>query len=206
MNPETGASAQIMERAWTDNARFGAITVAVLIAASAGGQPAAARSFPLVATKLMLKVLTYDKAFETRGTGEFVVLIVTESGQSAERAALLDALAAARLGAILSRPLKFAPVDFVDRRGFQAQVRQLKPSAVLTLSGISAAAAEAISEVSAAQNLYALTTDHSLAQRGFVIAVGEDRGKPQIVINVQTAKAIGATFEQSILKLARVVH
>lgn len=199
-------SSAFVRPARTNHARLGALAVAALVSTSAGAQPTQAGSFPLLATKLMLKVLTYDKAFESRGSGDFVVVVATEAGQSAQRAALLDALAAARLGAILSRPLKFAPLDFVDRRDFEAQVQKLKPSAVLALSGISPAAADAISNVSATQNIYALTTDQSLAQRGFVVAVGEEKGKPLIVINVQTAKAIGASFEQSILKLARVVH
>lgn len=159
-----------------------------------------------VAVLLLLKVLTYDKGFDDRGSGEFVVLLAGEPGQRTERDALWDAIQATAPKTIRSRPLKFVRFDLDGRSDLDERVREAKASAMVVMPGLSASSVETIARVTGPHRLYTLGLDRQAVERGAALGVdtGED-GKPQIVINRPTSQAAGVDFEQSLLQRAKVI-
>src|SRR4051812_17484225 len=65
----------------------------------------------LVMIRLMLKVITYDKAFQGRGQGDFVVVFASEAQERDNRDALMNELQASAQKMVLTRPLKFVRAD-----------------------------------------------------------------------------------------------
>src|SRR5690348_5030072 len=63
------------------------ILVIALFASTASAQVDMKAALPV-----LLKVLTYDTNFDSRGSGPFVLLVVSEPGQSADRSALMGSL------------------------------------------------------------------------------------------------------------------
>ena len=76
------------------------------------------------ALPVLLKVLTYDVNFDARGSGPFVLLVVSEPGQVAERAALMANLKDSSVTEVKKRPLKYIAIDFRDEAQLQARDRQ----------------------------------------------------------------------------------
>ncbi|MFT3709516.1 MAG: hypothetical protein QM817_17960 [Archangium sp.] len=98
-----------------------AVAAAVLISTGAladEGVPS-----PL-ALKVMLKVLTYDPALPTHGSGEFVVAVPFSAGGESAAEALVREGAALEVKSVNERPLKFVALPVKD-------VAAAKPSAIL---------------------------------------------------------------------------
>lgn len=161
---------------------------------------------PKVAVPIILKVLTYDKQFDSRGKGDFVVLVVSESGQSASRAQVLEVLKSLPVTSIRNRPLKFIAAEFADQGGLAADAAQLGAHALLAVPGLSPGGVGAIAAVAKSRQLYSLALDVAMVEKALALGVGSASGRPQIVINESAARAVGAQFETSVLKLARVVQ
>lgn len=185
--------------------------MALLLAVALGSAPLASASAqegvpPKLALLVMLKVLTYDKNFAARGKGDFIVLIAHEPSRAAARDELLATASQLRENAIQSRPLKFvsAPAGSAKELGEAAQ--KLGAAAIVAVPGTSAATAGIIAQVAKERSLYSLALDPPLAEKELVLGVVNKDGRPQIIINLPAAKDINATFEPTVLRLARVIQ
>jgi hypothetical protein len=158
-----------------------------------------------IAVPILLKVLTYDETFDSRGKGPFVVLVVGESHLAAGREALFQELNALSVTSIRSRPLRFIGFEMKDEKSLAAEVEKSAVDALLALPGISAAGVRAISAVAEQKKRYSLALDAAMVEQAISVGVTTTGGKPQIVINESASRAVGARFEASVLKLARVV-
>ena len=161
---------------------------------------------PKVALPVLLKVVTYDRNFAARGSREFVLLVASEPAQQALRAELLSTLKGLKLSSIHNRTLRLVEVEFKDQAFLDAKVQSERASAILAVPGLSGAGLTAVSEVAMDNQIYTLALDQAMAEKSLAIAVTVKDGRPQIVINQTAAKGIGAVFESSVLKLARVVQ
>jgi hypothetical protein len=144
---------------------------------------------------VMLKVLSYDAAFANHGKGDFVVVVPFAAGQEAKASALATAGEKLEVKSIKERPLKFvvAPLSELDDR---------KPTAVLLYDGFAGDALKTALERARSSNWYVLSLDEKAVQRGAVLGVGLTNGKPQPLINIAAARALGADFGP-VLRLAR---
>lgn len=154
---------------------------------------------------LVLKVLGYDANFETRGVGEFVVLVGSDAKRSGDRKALMESLKTAPELKVKGRLVKFATAELADEASVQHEIDRTKASAVLVLPGSSDAVVKAISEVIQDNQIYGLGLDAESVQHALPVGVTLNDGRPQIVINEKAAKAVGARFESSVLRLAKVI-
>lgn len=66
---------------------------------------------PRAGLPVLLKVLSYDTNFESRGAGTFVILIVSEPDKAGARAAILSSVKDLGVPDIKKRPLKFIAAD-----------------------------------------------------------------------------------------------
>jgi hypothetical protein len=149
-----------------------------------------------LALKLMLRVLTYDANFDRRGTGDFVVQVAFEKGHEARAARLVELAARLGLTTIARRPLKLvaAPLEGLDVS---------KSGAVLVAPGTSAAVAHDVVKAATGGKLYTMAFDEAVVKDGAMIGVASNDGRPQVLLNVVTARAIGADLNSAVLKVAR---
>jgi hypothetical protein len=158
------------------------------------------------AVPLLLKVLTYDVNFESRGNGDFVILVVSEPSGAEKRKALMKDLESTVGTKLKARTVRFASGDLKDETGLQAEIDKAKAAAVLVAPGTSATGVKIISEVSQDNQIYALALEAAMVEQALPVGVTMNGGKPQIVINEKAAKSVGARFETTVLKLARVIQ
>lgn len=179
----------------------GVFAALMLLASAAHAQVDVKAALPA-----LLKVLTYDVNFDARGAGPFVVLVVSDPAQSAERAALLGHLKDSGVTEVKKRPLKFSGVDFKDEGQLQAEIDKVRASALLVVNGTSPSTVKALWEVAQDNQMYALALNVEMVESSFPVGVTMLGDKPQIVINEKSAKAVGARFETVVLRLARVIQ
>lgn len=180
-----------------------ALLLALILCGTASADPPADVK---TAMPMLLKVLTYDVNFDSRGVGDFTVLVVSEPGQGARRDQLIDALKELPAQKVKARPLKVAIAEFKDEPALQIEIDKTRASALLVVPGISIPSLKHIWEVAQDNQAYVLALEASMVEFGLPVGVQLTGGKPQILINEKGAKSIGAKFETAILKLARVIQ
>lgn len=153
-----------------------------------------------LALMVMLKVLTYDTNFASRGAGDFVVLVPFAKGAEARATAAVAKAEAINLHSINDRALRFVPIALADLPGTKA-------SAVLLHAGFAPETAREVVVASSRARLYTLAFDEPLVKDGgAMLGVASNAGKPQVVINTVTARSVGADFAGAVLKVARTYH
>jgi hypothetical protein len=178
-----------------------AAVLSATMASSAGTQVDVKAALPV-----LLKVLTYDVNFDARGAGPFVLLVVSEPGQAADRSTLIGNLKDSSVTEVKKRPLKYIAVDFRDEAQLQGEIDKNKASALLVVPGTSTAAVKSLWEVAQDNQLYALALDAETVQSFFPVGVTMVGDKPQIIINEKSSKAVGARFETVVLRMAKVIQ
>ena len=170
-----------------------AVIASVLLAATLGH--AEERVPDALGLMVMLKVVSYDTAFASHGSGEFVVLVPYSPGQEAKANALAAVGAGLEVKTIKERSLHFVPTAM-------AELDSKKGTAVLLYFGFPADTLKTTLEKARAQKLYVLTFEEARVRDGVLLGVGLSNGKPQPLVNVSAARAIGADFGP-VLRLAR---
>lgn len=199
----TGTSVAVQRRRATLQAMGvrGFLAAALLTAATASAQVDVKAALPV-----LLKVLTYDVNFDARGAGPFVLLVVSEPGQSADRSALIGSLKDSSVTEVKKRPLKYIAVDYRDEAQLQGEIDKNRASALLVVPGTPLATVKALWEVAQDNQLYALALDAETVQSYFPVGVTMVGDKPQIIINEKSSKAVGARFETVVLRMAKVIQ
>ena len=177
------------------------IVLSLLAASGASAQVDMKAALPV-----LLKVLTYDVNFDSRGAGPFVLLVVSEPGQAADRATLMTTLKDSSVTEVKKRPLRYISIEFKDEAQLQAEIDKNKASALLVVHGASAATVKSLWEVAQDNQIYALALDQETVQSSFPLGVTMVGDKPQIIINEKSSKAVGARFETVVLRMAKVIQ
>lgn len=156
---------------------------------------------PQLGVVVMLKVLTYDASFTSRGTGDFVVCVPTSElvPGLAARLAELEPVGATLISGRKVR-LRQVPADQV------AGLAGLHASAVLFLPGLEPQLVDQWAAAATQLKLYTVSLEPSDAQQKVLLSVEAVEGKPRPVVNFRVATAVGAQFPPSVLRLARVVQ
>lgn len=178
----------------------------MILVITLGASTASAQIDVKAALPVLLKVLTYDVNFDSRGAGPFVLLVVSEPGQSADRSALIGTLKDSSVTEVKKRPLKYIAVDYKDEAQLQGDIEKNKASALLVVPGTGVAAVKSLWEVAQDNQLYALALDAETVTQFFPVGVTMVGDKPQIIINEKSSKAVGARFETVVLRMAKVIQ
>lgn len=155
------------------------------------------------AVPAVLRVLPYDTNFEARGNGPFVVLVVSANPATAQAAATIKDTSVSELK---KRPVKFVTTTYSGEAALQTAIDSTRASALLAPPGLDGATLKAMWEVAQDNQLYALALDAPTVESMFPLGVTMEEGKPRIIINEKSSKAVGARFETVVLKLARVIR
>lgn len=178
------------------------VLAAVLVTASVANAQVDVKA----ALPALLKVLTYDVNFDSRGAGPFVLLVVSDPSQAIDRSALLGTIKDSGVTEVKKRPLKYVAVDFRDEGQLQAEIDKTRASALLVVPGTSPATIRSMWEVAQDNQMYALALNAETVQTSFPVGVTMAGDKPQIIINEKSSKAVGARFETVVLRLAKVIQ
>lgn len=169
--------------------------------------PAAAQELPAkLGLLVMLKVIRYDKHFPEGRKDDFVVLVAHDPAMSAGLSSVLGASEELKELSIDTRRLRFVPIPVGSAQELGAAAERLKASAVLAAPGVSSAGAESLAKAASQLKLYSLSLDTAHVEKGILLGVTVQDGRPQIVINLRAAKDIDANFDVTVLKRARVVR
>jgi hypothetical protein len=158
---------------------------------------------PRLSLQVMLKVLTYDRNFLMRGTGDFVVLVVNEPTQALTREEVLEAIRELAGSTLHKRPIRIVAAEFKAAPTLREAAKRSRASAILVLPGLSAGGLEIVTQVAREARLYSLSLDPEKVEHGLALGVTAENGRPKILLNLITAKEINASFESSVLLLAR---
>jgi hypothetical protein len=176
---------------------FRSVRAAVVALALVTAPEAQAQEVPQkLALMVMLKVLTYDANFATRGSGDFVVLVPFVKGEQARAAEAVEKAGSVDLHSINERALKFIAVPL-------GELGAAKGSAVLLHAGMADEVAREVVAHATKARQYSLAFDEALVKEGAMLGVASNAGKPQVLLNVATARSIGAEMSPAVLKVAR---
>ncbi|WP_437677797.1 YfiR family protein [Sorangium sp. So ce131] len=182
-----------------------AAVLSILTASSDDGLAAPAVPYDLRGA-ILLRSLGYESGFAGR-TGAAVLAVVGEaSGESAEdanaMAAVLSKLAAKTT--VAKRQATVVRVTYSDKAKLQEALRTSGAEVVYVARGLPSI----IPEIPAREgNVVRIVVcgDGDDAKRGCAIAVGLARERPEILLNVKHANAVGLRFDPQLLRLARIV-
>ena len=160
---------------------------------------------PKAALPMLLKALAYDANFDARGWGQMSVLIVSDPDHGDSRGQVLDAVKDAEVK-VKNRAVKFASAEIKDEASLQAAIDKSKCGVVVIAPGTTPEVVKAVSEVIQDNQIYGVALDGPTVERFIPIGAESNGGKLRIVVNEKAASAVGARFESSMLKLARVIQ
>jgi hypothetical protein len=168
---------------------------------------AAAEPMPLtpdLQVPLILKVLTYDRHFESKAGRELIIGVVYEQGdpESLKAASTIIATLLRFSGKTVKRlPIRYQLVAM-------DQMARLVPSmgiSVLYVAPGNARNLPALTRFSQANHVTTVTGVPSYVRQGVAVGIDVAQDRPQILINLSSSKAEGSEFDASLLRIASVI-
>jgi hypothetical protein len=156
---------------------------------------------------LLLKVLTYDRQLESKAGDSLVIGVVSvptdaESAKASEQ--VQKTLYAFRGKTVKKLPLDFFVHDYTDPDKLEAWIKRHAIDIVYLAPGNQANVA-AIVAVARRLKLTTVTGVPAYVEKGVAVGIGERQSKPQILINLTSARQEGSDFDSSLLRIATVI-
>lgn len=155
---------------------------------------------------LLLKALTFDRNLKER-QGQRLTLgvvyksIFEKSLQAKEE--LIKAFKTVRIKEIFDYPLHVVPIDLY-LIGLEEAVTTQDVD-ILYITPLDSSEIPKISELSRRKGLITLSGVPQYSEQGIAVTVGKKGETPQIIINLNAARAEGANFSSQLLKMAKIV-
>jgi len=175
------------------------------------GAAMAAEPMPLRAdlqVPLILKILTYDRHFETKAGREVGIGVVYTPGDP-------DSLTSANqifetLFRFADKTVKRLPIrryllEYSSPEKLERSINERGISVLYVTPG-NARNLESILKVSQAGQVTTTTGVPDYVRRGVAVGIGLSDDRPQVLINLPSARAEGSEFDASLLRIATVVR
>ncbi len=167
---------------------------------------AAAEPVPLapdLQLPLILKVLTYDRHFETKARGELILGIVYDQAdpESLKAAsAVIETLLRFSGKTVKRLPIRFSlvPIGNLERSVEGAKIN------VLYVAPGNARNLDKLTQFSQVKGITTVTGVPDYVRGGIAVGIGVNGDRPQILINLPSSKAEGSEFDASLLRIATV--
>lgn len=153
------------------------------------------------AVRVLVRVLSYDRALSERVTGELRAAIVYDArdpvstAQALETSLVLRGLAGAKLGELRLS----SEVDLLSGGGDLGDY-----GAVFLCRGVDHFLPELIEEADA-HDVLLLSLDDALMGRGPAVGVAQRQARLQILVDLEAASSQGAKLSSDVLQLAEIV-
>jgi hypothetical protein len=156
---------------------------------------------------LLLKVLTYDRNFEKKAGKELAMGIVHDPADR-ESAKATDEVGTTLFKftgrTVKKLPFKYYTIEFTGAADLEKFVKE-KGISVLYVAPGSTKNLPVLLKLSDELNLTTVTGVPDYVRRGVAVGIGVVQDKPQILINLATARAEGSEFDASLLRIATVL-
>ncbi|WP_437744277.1 YfiR family protein [Sorangium sp. So ce1504] len=155
---------------------------------------------------ILLRSIGYESGFASRAGTAVLAVVGAESGASAEDASAMAAVLS-RLAAkttVAKRPASVLRVTYSGRAQLQEALRAAGAEVVYVARGLAAAIPDIPSREGAVVRIV-VCGDGDDTKRGCAVAVGLSGAKPELLLNVKHANAVGLRFDPQLLRLARIV-
>jgi hypothetical protein len=184
-------------------------TLAILALLACSGQGLAEEMALSAETQvpLILKILTYDRNLEGRAGPELAVGIVHDP-TNRESAAATDAMVATLYRfqgkTIKKLALRFYTIEYTGPVELERFVRSKGICVLYVAPGLERHIA-ALTKVSQAQHLMTVTGVPDYVRKGIALGLGLAQDRPQILVNLVSARAEGTDFDASLLRIATII-
>lgn len=156
---------------------------------------------------LLLKVLTYDRQLEAKAGDELVIGVVSvpTDPESAKASQQVQKTLHGFLGKTVKKlGLQFFVHDYDTPEKLEDWVKRRKIDVVYLAPG-NAGNVDAIVAVTRRLKVTTATGVPGYVERGVAVGIGERQSKPQILINLASARQEGSDFDSSLLRIATVI-
>ncbi len=156
---------------------------------------------------IFLKILTYDRSFETRAkdTLRIGILYFPDDVESERnKDAMIESLKQNKNKTINGVPFCFHQIEFISKKNLDKVIKERKIN-VLYVTSDSSNFLEEIIQTSQKRNVLTMTGRVDYVSKGISVGLGVKDQKPQIVINLRSAKAEGSNFSANLLRLCKVI-
>ena len=197
------------DRSWRSRLGRGALAVALAALVSAPAAGTEPMPFPPdVQITLLLKILTYDRAFQVKAKSAVtigVVYVPTDAQSVKTKDDILKTLQLVSDHTIKNVPIKFMAIEYRDLATLDKAVRANNVNVFYIAPGNSQSLDQLI-KVSHTRGITTATGVPEYVQRGVAIGIGirADK-KPDILINLPSSRQEGSDYDASLLRIATVV-
>lgn len=156
---------------------------------------------------IFLKILTYDRSLETRvrDTIHIGILCFPKDIRSTKnRDAIIENLKLNKDKTINGFPFDFVEIGFSTEAELQ-KIIENKHISFLYITSNSVYIPEAIPKIARAKKILTITGRADYVNRGISVGLNAQNGAPQILVNLDSARAEGTDFSASLLKLCKIV-
>ena len=156
---------------------------------------------------LLLKVLTYDRNLEARAGKELAIGIVFDAGDRD------SAKATDQIGSTLFKfsgktvktlPIKYYTIEYTSPADLERFVKQRGISVLYVAPG-NTKNLPGLLKLSQDLDLVSATGVPDYVRKGVAVGIGVGQDRPQILINLASAKAEGSDFDASLLRIATIL-
>lgn len=182
------------------------LTIAAALARPAGAQGMAVEAGLQV--PILMKVLAYDRQFDARAAGTLTIGILyapSDSASSKATGQISDTLYGFAGKTVRKVPIKYFQVEYTSAAELEAFVKAKGINAFYVAPGLDKAL-PAILKLAQARGITTLTGVPDYVKRGVSVGVGMGADKPQIIINLASAKSEGSEFDANLLRIATVLR
>lgn len=163
---------------------------------------------PRVQMLILLKALTYDRNFEKRVGDKLIIGILYDSededSQKIKKGVsdVLDSLSGKTVKGV---PFIYVDLNYNSDDSFKNSI-ETKKIDVLYVTPSHKWDIESIVQVSQKTKMLTITGVTEYVTRGISLGIGLKESKPEIWINLDSARAEGSDFDSNLLKLCRVIR
>jgi hypothetical protein len=157
---------------------------------------------------LILKILTYDRNFDSKAQTELRVGIVFVSGNPASLKAkneIEDVFRRFSDKTVRKLAIRHSAVEYVSVSQVEEAARSNQFNIFYVAPG-NAGNLETLLRISQARQIITTTGVPAYVDKGIAVGVGVEQDKPHILINLASSKAEGSEFDASLLRIAKVVR
>ena len=161
---------------------------------------------PEIQVTLLLKILTYDRALKDRCTESINigVLYSKSDDESKEaKAAILKVLEKISDRTISKLPFTYTALEWDSKESLISEIKEKNINVLYVTPGNSAILSDLI-KITQSNNILSMTGVPKYVKKGVSISIGLKNEKPQIVINLDSAKSEGADLDAKLLRIARL--
>jgi len=156
---------------------------------------------------ILMKVLAYDRQFDTKAAGALTIgIIYSPSDGSSSKATdqISDTLYKLAGKTVRKVPVKYFQIEYTTPAELEAFVKAKSVNVFYVAPGNDKSLPE-ILKLSQARGITTLTGVPEYVKRGVAVGVTMAQDKPQILINLPSARSEGSEFDANLLRIATVL-